>query len=296
MSFVCASPAIAIENSPEMLASIVKDATTKIEASHDALLDIKDNATITDADKAEKGVEARKNIISDAILLSLAEIESIRVDFSKIAKLDDKSIENGLLSKFKAELDVYTSYYEERSGNLEKVTTVDEAKAFAKEIIDYRTNIYNPSIEKMAEFILLFYTEETIDTTKTRMTKMLVDINKLEKLNIIKLTLISPKIDKASELLETATNKYLAARELIITAGKAEITDTLPETAPQIEIDAKIESEGLTELETETGIEIPMETKPTAKELIESSLNDIKSTYDIFIQISKDIRRSLGLR
>src|SRR3989338_8892793 len=118
MSFVCASPAIAIENSPEMLASIVKDATTKIEASHDALLDIKDNATITDADKAEKGVEARKNIISDAILLSLAEIESIRVDFSKIAKLDDKSIENGLLSKFKAELDVYTSYYEERSGNL----------------------------------------------------------------------------------------------------------------------------------------------------------------------------------
>ncbi len=261
----------------------VQDATAKIEASHDALLNIEDNATITDAEKAEKSVEARKEIISDAIKLALTEISTLQTSLKKLPDFTKDSIESNLQAKFIAELETYEKYYKDKSDKLESVLTVDEAKLFAKEIIDYRTNTYNPAIEKMAEFQLVFYTDETINIAKTRISKILADIKKLEKLNLFKGSTVSAKMDKASELLKTATDKYLKARELVV-----------KEEAP-LEPAAEPSTITIDPIVTNISIEVEV-AAPTAKELIESSLTDVKSTYEIFIQISRDIRKSLGLR
>ncbi len=261
----------------------IQDATVKIEASHDALLIIEDSAIITDSEKAEKTVEARKDIIRDAITLALAEIDNLQTGLEDLPEFTKESIESRLQEKFLKELDAYLEYYDDKSKEIEKLIVAEEIKTFAKEIIDYRTNIYNPAIEKMAEFQLIFYTEETINIATSRLTKMLVDIKKLEKLNLFNLDLVSAKLDQAMKLLETAAGKYEKARELILREDAPKIV------APEV-IENIIDAEPV-------GIVVKLEVEaPTAKELIESSLTDIKSTYDIFIQISRDIRKSLGLR
>lgn len=278
--------------------SSVEDATAKIEASHNALLNIEDSATISGAEKSEKGVEARKEIISDAISLALAEIDAMENGLDKLPEFTKESPEGKLQSKFMAQLGAYSSYYNDKAEKLSKVTTTEEAKAFAREIIDYRTHTYNPSIEKMADFQLIFYTEDTINIANSRLTKMLSDIKKLEKLGLFKPGLVNTKVDQASELLGVARSKYERSKELVL--EKEAVLEPVSETEPTeinqpetaIEpIVAEDETLEITDITLEAEV-----TPPTAKELIEASLTDVKLAYDIFIQISRDIRKSLGLK
>lgn len=247
--------------------SAIQDASSKIESSHGALLNIKDSAAITDAEKDEKSIVARKNIIRDAISLALIEIENVNLSLSKLPQFEAGSIEAKLKLQYMEELALYSAYYKEKTANLEKILTIEEAKALAKEIADYRSSAYNPSIEKMGEFSLIFYTAETINTATIRLSKMIADLLKLDKLNIYKITSIQPQLDKAAALIKNSSETYMQARGLV-----------LAEPAPILE-----------EAEAD-------EPQPTAKELIEKSLTDIKLTYDIFIQISQTVRKSLGLK
>lgn len=258
--------------------SSIQDASSKIESSHGVLLDIKDSASITDAEKDEKSIVARKNIIRDAISLALIEIENVNLSLSKLPPFEAGSTEAKLKLNYTEELAVYSAYYKEKTANLEKIITIEEAKALAKEIADYRSGIYNPSIEKMGEFSLIFYAAETMNTATIRLSKMIADLLKLDKLNIYKIASIQPQLDKAAELIKNSSKTYLQARSLVLVVP-APILEEAP-LAPEE-----------TSLETEAA-----EPQPTAKELIEASLTDIKLTYDIFIQISQTVRKSLGLK
>ena len=125
----------------------------------------------------------------------------------------------------------------------------------------------------IVNFVLLFYNEDVLKIATTRFEKISADIKKLEKLGYLKvgiftneLKLATDSLDAAKTFLEEAKNAVLAVPKLEELTPKDRVTKE--EKQPQVE----------------------------PNKLVESSLNKVKSTYDIFIQMGKDIRKLLGVK
>ena len=264
--------------------NILQDATTKIEQSHDELLNIRDADSLSESERATKEISARKNIVSSAISLSLVEINSLKDTLLKLPEFEDKSAERTLRNEYLEELDLYSEYYDGKTTKLAEVDTMDGVKVLAKEISDYRAGVYNPAIQRIADFSLIFYNENAIDIASSRLNKIVSDIKRLEKLNLFKTAYVKTRIDKASDLIRDSREKHVAARELV-----------MPRKQEQYDSEVKMKA-GESQSSIKIGIEGKIATKLTAREFIEGSLGDIKSAYDIFLQISYDVRKSLGLR
>lgn len=240
------------------VSSGLKSASEQINASSDSLVNLKDSGASSPIDE----FAARKKVVADALNLANKEIIDLRTNLNELPEFSEDSREAELLSQYASALHEYLKYYSKKTNELEAVKEVDEIKQLAKEIIDFRTNIYNPMIDEIADFNLLFYTADTIGTASIRLTKINTDIKRLEKLNFIKPGLFKAKLDKSSETLRDATLSFMRAQSLILSPADA----------------------------------VTVKSEVKARELLETSLGSVKETYEIFLQVSKDVRKALGLR
>lgn len=249
---------------------------TSIDKNVSELGSVKDDDKLTPEEKLNRELDARINILRDVTSLSLKEIDSQNEKLEKLSKFADKSREQELRQDFLANLDDYKTYFEDQSqkldGLIESLTDNPQElnaqlKSLAKEIKDYRDTVYNPGTSKLIEFTLLYYNENVLGVAKTRLSKISGDIKKLEKLGLLERGSARAQLDKASRLISTAQDFHSQAKNLVL--------------ANPLDID----------------LEKPKVTKPknTPRELIEKSLVNIKAAYDIFLKVSKDTRRTLGI-
>src|SRR3989344_2001262 len=269
----------------------LKEKAAQISESQDELASIKDNGALSAEDKLQKEISARKQIIADALSLSLQETGNLRGNLEKLT-LEDDSRESELRNVFLDELNAYDEYYSTKATALKNAVNLGlgDVKAIAKEIIAYRDAVYNTSIKNIVDFLLLFYGQDAVSTAQNRIEKMSGDIKKLERLNLIKPGAFRSGLEKAAGLIKEAGELLEKARALIL-AVPAEENETADATPADSDTPIPTTSAIAT---GEPADEDKQE--PTANELLTASLNKVKSAYEVFLQISKDIKKAVGIK
>ncbi len=243
------------------------------------LIQIKDDASISGVAKDEKELQARLNIIKDVLRLSGDDVNKFKDKLKKLPKFEDKSQEKILKTEYQKLLDDFSAYYDDMFKKLADIKTNDDAKALAEELKNYRDDTYNPEIKKIANFTLLFYDADVIKTGKARLNKIIGDVSKLEKLGYLKKDVFSDKFKKAQALLDNADKLEQEAADIILASKTIEDTTKKDVTNQQITDETKI-----------------LEKPKDPGDLTSKSLQNVKDTYDIFLQIGKDINKYLGLK
>lgn len=252
--------------------------STNIDKSVLELGTAKDDDELSPEERLGKQIDARIKIITEVISLSIKEIGGLRDKLNQLPKFAHKSKEKEMQEDFLANLDAHEDYFNNQSKKLDDLK--DEAdqnklndglRDLAKELKDYRDNTYNPAIQKIVDFVLLWADENAVHTAKTRLNKVISDIKKLEKFGLIDKGTFRVQLDKASRLIASASDLQAQAKGLILNPPDETVEEGDKEAAKE-----KL-------------------AKPKPRELIEKSFNQIKSAYDIFLKISKEVRKTLGI-
>lgn len=252
----------------------IKEQTSRVSESQDELASVKDDLTLSPEEKLAREIAARKKIVAEALALSLKEVESLKNGLLKLPRFEEGTREYFLTTEFLIKIVEYSDYYADKATALKNAANlkIDEVKSMAKDIITYRDTVYNPDLKKIVDFILVFYNQDAIATTNSRLEKINADIRKLEKLNLLKADLFKANLEKSAELIREALSLQAQAKALILAVP-----------------DEKTSGEAIAEPADETK-------KPGANELITASLGKVKATYEVFLQISRDIKKAVGIR
>lgn len=261
-----------IVTQPALAADAAKPAETKpVENSVNELLTVRDDTSLSDTEKLTKELELRKKILSEVLSLSLDEVTKLTAKVGSLPEFSKDSREKTLQEEFKTALEGYTAYYTKQSKKLSELLTIDEVKSLAQEIKDYRDNTYNPQVQQIVNFVLIFYNEDILKLATTRLDKITADIKKLEKLGYIKSGAFASELKLAAETLNASRALLEEAKGVVL--------------APPASEEPALETAEVAEEQT------PVE----PNKLIEDSLNKVKSAYDIFLQVSKSLRKILGI-
>lgn len=265
----------------------------------DMLLAISDDETLTDEERFTKA----KDGLVLALNLAIEKVAKLRTSLDE-QEYDDGSLENELKADFVVSLDGYGVYYSETVVSAETLTTLQEVKGLAQEVRAYRDEIYTPGIEEIVQFILVFYTDNIIGVANDRFEKISKDINTLESLGLIKEDRFLEKMTQIETLLTEARELNVQAKDMIIippdkNVEEATTTISVLETdIPDDDVSTTTVQESITdEGEGET---VPAMTEEEGEDVesidpLEASLNNVKLVYEIFLEISKDVKTTLGL-
>ena len=265
---ICLSIAALISPSCFALAADLNENASALNESVDALLEIKDDSALSEAERGLKEIDARKKVIVEAVRLSVAEINGLKENLSKNkpaeAKLKLKA------ASFFSYLDEAAAYFESAGIKAGGLTDLEKIKTLAGELKDYRENNYNPRLQKIVDFFLWLQIDNLISAAETRWQKINLEIKKFEKYELIDPGAFSADMENAQ--------KYLAgAKEISREAGKMIIETNLDELNPPLS-----DADAIEKLSAEPAI------KPSVRELLGNSLKNLRSSYEIFVKISRD--------
>jgi len=274
-------------------------------AVEDFILVVNEDEELTDAEKFEKA----KAGLEKALSLAIEKVDKLSGELNA-REFAEGSKEAELKNGFLQNLEEYAAYY---SGMLERAAALENlesVQSLAKEIRDYRDTVYSPGVEGVVEFILVFYSEDVIRTATERFEKISADIEKLETLGLVEEGIFSEKMGVIEGLLGAASDLRMEAKNAVIPAETEEATTTTS-TEEVVEADATSTDEAEADIEesetpqdqqatsTEEVVvseEVLEEDSPkTPKDLLEESLNNVKESYEIFLEISNSVRETLGL-
>lgn len=261
-------------------ASELSSATENLSASTNQLIEAKDGAGES-ALSEEEDIAYRKKVVSDALALSFKEIESARAKLSSI-KLDEESdlgkIEKAILDW----LDVQEKYFREAEDKLSsEEIDLEGVKNLAKDIKAHRDESYNEDLGSALNFILALETSKLTDTASDRWNKIASDLQKIEKAGLIKKDLFAAEMAEAKKMIDGA--RALVERSFAIAK------DTyLP--APKEEGAVEVEAGTVSDTATVAAEEIP-----SARDLCEAAIVNLKSGYGEFVKISASVKKLLKL-
>ena len=253
-----------------------------IDQKVNQLITIRDDDSLTSAEKAVKEFQAQQDILNGVIDLSNNEIASVKDKLDALPKFDKDSPEDKLRSGYLDELDSYSAYFSIEKDKVTAAANIDDLKAIAADIKTYRAGGYNDEIQNMVTFALLYYDADVIATAQTRLDKVKVDIAKLQSLGLLKKGFTQSSLDKAAGLISDAAKLQSQAKDLILEPPQTATDQTTDETT--------------TSDKTTTNAGTTVTPPPTPRDLVSKSIGEIKSAYNIFLRISKDVRKALGLK
>jgi hypothetical protein len=273
---LCGQPAAAAENE-----------TADLSASVNQLIEVKDDKSLTESERLIKELEARKQVIKDALALSLKEIDGLETSFKAIKTKDERV--NAFQKASFEYLESAKIFYEEQTSTIDDLPDIEAVKAEAQTIKDYRNADYNAKISRITNFLLLNQTGELIKVAETRWQKIDSDLTKLERGQFISAGYFDTNMQKAQKYINDAVSLSNDAKEQILEDFEAEQTPA--EEEPKLMATERTEAPALTgsgaiEIEAEPEVVNP-------KELIAASLTNLKSSYDVFLQISQSVKKIL---
>lgn len=263
-----AAPSIAFAESD------IKQATEPVQKSVNTLVTILDDDTLSAVEKETQELAARKQVLKDALTLSIAETKELLANLKGLPAFEKESKESGMQSAFIGALQSYASYYEQQLKKVDDLGSTDEVKSLAQEIKTYRETIHNPNVQQVVDFVLLFHNRDIITIAATRHGKIVSDIRKLENKGLIDEGMFDRSLTEADTYIDEADDLNKSAKEMMFSIKEEQPIDT-------------------TALE-ENVIEEAKE-EPTVRDTILKSFDDIKSAYAIFLTISREVRSILGL-
>ncbi|MBI4122068.1 MAG: hypothetical protein HY461_01930 [Parcubacteria group bacterium] len=262
----------------------VKNVDTKLEE----FLKVKDDATIPEAEKEERTAALRKEILEGVLILSVKEADDVQAQLESLSNLSDE--EKKWLDAFLKDLEGYRTQYDETAKTVADGVSRDDIHAFKA----WRDTVYTPRVNTIVNFALVIQERTILRVAHERQKKIATDITKLERSGHLTaeqfrdlsaaLEDAGTELDEAQKIAERA--RALLARELeILTAETASSTAAIATSTAA----AVIPLEGATSTSATT---TPQETTSGA---VQTSLAKIKGAYKIFLEMSQEVKRILGL-
>jgi hypothetical protein len=255
-------------------------------------------STATSTQEASpKEQELRLEIFERVFNLSIKETEDIINQLKALENLDEKnsSFRNELLEKFNG----FLKFYEEQKKNLENLEEIDMAKIknLAQSFKDWRENVYLPVLKTAIDFLLINQQKIALEITEKRHKRISADVKKLKKINLKGSDKLEKFSEQANDLIKIARDLYQEAENrfwltTILIATSSQQTAT---TTEEITVTTPSTSSGQATSTATTTIPAA-ETEDQSlsiKNLIGQSLNKIKETYQIFIEMSNFVKKLL---
>lgn len=236
----------------ENLQSALKEVAEKVGAIEEAK-----NSSL------KEELAARKEALSKIFDLTLLEDKDLKKKINSLKNLTETQSE--LKDSLIAGMEENQNAYLEIKKRLSEANSVEEVKQLAIDFKNWRNLVYNPKIEKIVSFHLVFHGKNIIAVAKNRLNKIK---GELEKINSEDLIWIENLLEKAELKIKKSENLNLAAENLIVwEIGKEENLSFFKKLFYKNQI-------------------------PAVKSLIEESARNLKDAYSIFIEIGKAAKES----
>lgn len=234
------------------LQSVLREVAEKVGA----IGEIKNNLFLNAEERGAKELQARKDALLKIFDLTLLEDEDLKEKLIGVKNLNEG--EKKLRGNLIASLEENGNAYSEMKNRLEETNSITEVKQLAIDFKNWRNLVYNPKVEKIISFTLVFLEKNILETANQRLEKIKSDLEKLESAKLI-------KKEETAELLKKSIANLNQANEL---NNQAELI--------------------LLKNNNET------EEAPTIKNLVEESLKEIRIAYKIFIEIGNLARAKIN--
>ena len=258
---------------------------------------VNEDETLSDEEKFSRAHEG----LEKALSLALEKVSSLKADLDS-REFTDETRELELKTLYLADLSTYETFYSESLAKAQLLESLESVQALAQEVKTYRDVTYTPGVQKIVEFILVFYSEDVINTAADRFTKISEDIGKLELLGLVNEGTFSEQLASINTTLTEAMTLRSQAKDMVLAITAVEEPTTTPgvtETTTPTVIEEETLQIDAPAVVTDEGIKVaPADdtaAEQTAQMLLEKSLNNVKSAYDSFIEISKSVKETLGL-
>ena len=270
--FFFSSTAFAKSQEQESLNSLLQNIAAKVGQ----ISTIAENPDLPAEEKELEETRIRKEALSLIFDLTLLEDEGLKNKLNDLDNLnkDQDKIREKLLVIFTEN----ENAYKEMRKRLAEAETLEEVKNLASDFKNWRGAVYNPKVEKVVSFVLIFRQKQILDIAWQRLEKIKADLERLEVAGLI-------KSEETEEFLLNAILDLETAQKLNQQA-EGSLTSIITN-----ELDPK--KSGLADLESIK--EDDEETPPTPRELVEQSLDNIRAAYGNFIKIGKLVKEKLSL-
>jgi hypothetical protein len=291
-----------------VLAAETDTNTEDLNQSVNQLIEVKDDKSISETERLDKELEARKQVVKNALTLSLKEISGLETSLKALKSKDERVVafQKGSLEY----LESAKAFYEEKTELVDSIKDLEEIKSLAQTIKDYRDSGYNAITERINNFLLLNQTDGLIKVAQTRWTKIDADLNKLERGQFISYGYFDANMEKAQKYINDAANLSAEAKEQILKEFEEELkikeaaesaipaeNNNTPITMLGGGAGEKESSDLKNQLSAPTSSTEKIEPTETSvvnpKELAEASLTNLKSSYDVFLKISQSVKKIL---
>jgi len=228
----------------------------------------------------QNNITHRKKVIFDVLALSIQEITSVREKLNA-TQINQESKSWAIREIILQWLNSEEKYFKEIKIRLSDDLSLYEVKALAREIQNHRNKNFNANLTNALDFILVLRTLRLTDIAENRWNRINADIQRIERVGLIRVNTFSPQMSEAKEKISKA--RSLAEKSFILIKN---IYLSIPEensTPFVIEI-------------SDNNKTIEKQQEPlSVRELCETAINNLKLGHDEFVQISIAVRRLLRL-
>ncbi|MBU4348359.1 hypothetical protein KJ671_02600 [Patescibacteria group bacterium] len=195
----------------------------------DELVELKDDDTLPEKEKEKREILVRQEILNKIVDLSLLELENLENRINSLnLELENQAI---IAEKFLEILENNKKYSKNlKEDNEKKDITLDEVKNLAQEYKDWRENNYSKYVKKIFTFILVFQEKRVLEIANTRLDKIMSDLERLEKANVLKKEDTWKFINASIDNLANAQISNSKAETIIIKLIEKEIINVASST------------------------------------------------------------------
>lgn len=230
------------------------------------LIVLKDNPSLSAEEKENQEITLRKEALLKILALSLLETGDLK---EKLKALDleneeQKKIQNILFVLLAG----YEDYYLElKERLLEEELFLGDLKDLTKEFKQWRKENYSKNVALVLNFILVFSEKSALKTADLRLEKIISDLNKLENAKLIKKQDFQELLNASIQHLTQAHLLNKKAKDLLMLTASTTLANL---TAA------------------------PVDEKNEVRFLVKEALEEMKTAYKIFLEISQGVKQQLG--
>ncbi|MEK7192295.1 MAG: hypothetical protein AAB646_02160 [Patescibacteria group bacterium] len=196
----------------------------------------------------------RKNALRKVLDFSISRTENFYNRLKNLEGLEPGFVD--LRESLLSSLEKFLAYYENALAALEEAREAAVVKQIGVEIKNWRNEIFNPGIEKVIDFLLVFQGEEFLELANNRFERISGDLNRLKDIKLLKKFRLQGLLGSSSADLKQAKELISEAKEILLSASDEE-----PENSIQ--------------------------------DLVELTLVKIKSAYKKFLEINAQLKELL---
>jgi len=225
-------------------------------------------------DEENESLAFRIKTFKQVIELAIVEAKELKIKILSLDKLNDKELnwQKEQIEKLNAVIEFYEN--EQKILSEQELITLEWIKNEAQNFKEWRENNYLPLAEEITNFLLIQQQQKAIETAQERLKKINRDLQLLKKGEFKNIKLLSDLFTKA----EITLNESIKLNKKAITVFWEN----------QKENQKKLIITNTTTTSSSTTLSPPL----FIRDLVKESLNKIKETYQIFIEMSKLVKTS----